>query len=120
MSKKNVSVPAEKHSNVTVKGVLPPSQLKRFGIAKNIISPYEDEDSFNKEHHSAAKRRWIKKSTERLVSYRLMGACKTETKVPAPMRDAIRYFSRTMTGHGSSGATRRDARPEQVEAPSAS
>lgn len=115
MSKKTVSVQSEKHSNKTVTGTMPPSQLKRFGMAKNhAATPYDDEDGFRKEFHSASKRKWIKKSTELMVTYRMLsGACRTETKLPSPMKQAIQYFSRTMTGSGG-GATRRDARPEQT------
>ena len=116
MSKNTVSSTSnENHKNTTMVGTMPSSQLKRFGMQKNFAAtPYDDEDSFRKEFNSQAKRRWIKKSTERVVAYRMLsGQCATETKLPAPMRQAVRYFSRTMTGSGG-GATRRDARPEQT------
>ncbi len=97
MAKINKSEAGQKNKNVTPKGTMPKDQLKRFGLNANLgSSDFADGETFHKEWDSYAKRKWIKKMTQQVVTYRMMGACKTETKLPAPLKNAVRYFSRTM------------------------
>jgi hypothetical protein len=89
-----------KGKNVTPKGYLPPSMLKRFGIKENrpnIEGYTEKVDS----RFSIEQTKRIKKMTEAAVTYRMMSKqCVTETRLPAPLRDVVKYFSYPMSGFG--------------------
>lgn len=103
--------------NTTPKGTLPPSQLKRFGMAANLgSSEFTGEDNYNKDWSSPNKRKWIRKMSRLVSNYRMMGACKTETKLPAPLRNSVRYFSQTMGGHGGGFVSKAEQTDPATEA----
>ena len=80
---------ATKGSKFTAKGTLPASQLKRFGIAKNIGS---SEDTGEGLYGSQHQRKFIRDMTRKVSTMRLMAGSK-EIHLPAPLKAAVRYFA---------------------------
>jgi len=87
-----------KGKKTTPRGYMPPSMLKRFGLKEN--RPNLDTGEETDRRFTAEQNRWIKKMTERVVTYRMMDQCKTETRLPAPIRNTIKYFSYPLYGSG--------------------
>jgi len=83
-----------KGSATTPKGTLPPQMLKRFGLTQNAPGYYVVDLS----RSSAETRKWVKRMTQDMVTLRMMKQCKTETKLPLPVRNAIKYFSHPFGG----------------------
>ena len=88
-----------KGKKTTPRGYMPPSMLKRFGLKEN--RPNLDTGEETDRRFSVEQNRWIKKMTESVVTYRMYsGQCKTESRLPAPIRNGIKYFSYPLYGSG--------------------
>ena len=82
----------------TPKGYMPPAMLKRFGLKEN--RPSFDTGEETDKRFTIEQSRWIKKMTEQVVTYRMMSQCKTESRLPAPIRNVVKYFSYPIVGGG--------------------
>jgi hypothetical protein len=87
MSNKNSNV---KGPSKTIACTMSGSQIKRFGITKEQNG--HGEQDFGAYRESQATSRWRKKMTEGMRTLRQMQGI-ADTKVPAPVRSAIKYFS---------------------------
>jgi len=94
------SVPyVNKGKKTTPKGYMPPSMLKRFGLKEN--RPHLDTGEETDRRFTVEQNRWIKRMTQQVVTYRMMsGQCKTEGRLPAPIRNVVKYFSYPIVGTG--------------------
>lgn len=94
---------SNKGNKVTPKGYMPPSMLKRYGLKENVPN-IEGRDEKVDTRFSINQSRWIKKMTERVVTYRMITKqCATENKLPSPLRRMVKYFSYPMGGFSGGG-----------------
>ena len=91
---------SNKGKKTTPKGYMPPSMLKRFGLKENSPNLEVNGEQTDK-RFTIEQNRWIKRMTQQVVTYRMMtGQCKTESRLPAPLRNVIKYFSYPIVGGG--------------------
>ena len=91
-------IPSVKQGKYTPQGFLSPATLKRFGVKNNVQSQDGDGEKVDT-RFSHGQSRWIKKMTELCVTYRMISKqCVSETKLPAPLRNGVKYFSYAMRG----------------------
>lgn len=100
-----------KGKKTTPRGYMPPSMLKRFGLKEN--RPNLDTGEETDRRFTIEQNRWIKKMTEQVVTYRMMGQCKTESRLPAPIRNVVKYFSYPIVGTGGGAPTMAQVGPEE-------
>jgi hypothetical protein len=99
-----------KGKKTTPRGYMPPSMLKRFGLKEN--RPNLDTGEETDRRFTIEQNRWIKRMTQQVVTYRMLGQCKTETRLPAPIRNTIKYFSYPIVGTGGGAPTMAQSGPE--------
>jgi hypothetical protein len=104
-----------KGKKTTPRGHMPPSMLKRFGLKEN--RPSLDTGEETDKRFTIEQNRWIKKMTERVVTYRMMSQCKTENRLPAPIRNVVKYFSYPIVGTGGGAPTMAQVGPEEGNDP---
>lgn len=100
-----------KGKKTTPRGYMPPGMLKRFGLKEN--RPNLDTGEETDRRFTIEQNRWIKKMTEQVVTYRMMGQCKTESRLPAPIRNVVKYFSYPIVGTGGGAPTMAQVGPEE-------
>jgi hypothetical protein len=98
-STKKSSAYSNKGKKTTPKGYMSQSMLKRFGLKEN--RPDLDTGENTDRHFTIEQSRWIKRMTQQVVTYRMYsGQCKTESRLPASIRNVIKYFSYPIVGGG--------------------
>lgn len=91
---------SNKGKKTTPRGYMPPSMLKRFGLKENAPNLEVNGESLDK-RYTLEQSRWIRRTTRLVSTYRMMsGQCKTEIRLPAPIRNVIKYFSYPIVGGG--------------------
>ena len=101
-----------KGKKTTPRGYMPPSMLKRFGLKEN--RPNLDTGEETDRRFTLEQNRWIRRTTRLVSTYRMMsGQCKTETRLPAPIRNVIKYFSYPIVGTGGGAPTMAQVGPEE-------
>jgi hypothetical protein len=81
-----------KGSAVTARCTMPKSQWKRFGVTAE-SSRFVGATTFSAYRQSPSTARWVKKMSEGMKTLRQMQGVATDTKLPAPVRSAIKFFS---------------------------
>jgi hypothetical protein len=80
-----------KGSSTTVKCTIPQSQCKRFGITA--VQNGRGEMDFGSVRHDTVRSRWVKRMTEGMSTLRQLQKVSMDTRLPSPVRSAIKYFS---------------------------
>ena len=102
---------SNKGKKTTPRGHMPPGMLKRFGLKEN--RPSLDTGEETDRRFTIEQTRWIKRMTRQVVTYRMMGQCKTEIRLPASLRNVVKYFSYPLVGTGGGAPTMAQVGPEE-------
>lgn len=90
-----------KGSDRTPKGTMPPDMLKRFNLKENTVSTNTEDSENYRGRGGAAYNRTVKRLMEMNVRHRVQFGICNEKRLPAPLRDAVKYFCVPMTGGGA-------------------